>query len=117
MILVIGVLIGLFVVPDEWTVPVIAIAAVLEVAETFVSIRIARRFGRPQVGPERLPGAIGRVVTACRPTGQVRVRGVVWQARCEAGADVDEPVRVVRRDGLVLEVERVPTGTGTRQTP
>ncbi len=108
MILVIGVVIGLLVVPDEWTVPVIAIAAVLEVAETLVSYRIARRFGRPKVGPEQLPGATGRVVTTCRPMGQVRVRGEVWQARCAAGADVDQRVRVVGRDGLVLEVEPIP---------
>ena len=107
MILVIGVLVGLFVVPDPWTVPVIAAAAVLEVVETFVSFRIAKRFGRPRVGPERLPGATGRVVTTCRPRGQVRVRGEVWQARCEARADVDDPVRVIRRHGLVLDVEPI----------
>jgi membrane-bound serine protease (ClpP class) len=107
MVLVIGVLIGLFVVPDEWTVPVIAAAAVLEIAETFVSIRIARRFGRPKAGPERLLGATGRAVTTCRPRGQVRVHGEVWQAHCAVGADVDDRIRVIARDRLVLEVEPV----------
>ena len=108
MILVIGVLIGLFVVPDPWTVQVIAAAAVLEVVETFVSFRIAKRFGRPKAGPERLMGAIGRVVTTCRPSGQVRVHGEVWRAQCAAGADVDDRVRVIGRDRLVLEVEPAP---------
>lgn len=107
MILVTGILIGLFVVPDAWTVPVIAGAVVLEVVETYVSWRIARRFGRPRVGPERLIGATGRVVTACRPLGQVRVMGEVWQARCDAGAGPEERVRVVARDRLVLIVEPV----------
>ncbi len=106
MILVAGVLIGVFVVPDQWTLPVNAGAVVLEVVETFISFRIARRFGRPRVGPERLIDATGRVVIACRPAGTVRVRGEIWQARCDAGADAHALVRVVRRDGLVLEVER-----------
>jgi membrane-bound ClpP family serine protease len=105
MILVIGTLIGLFVVPDAWTLPVIAGAAVLEVVETLISLRIARRFGPARVGPERI-GETGRVVQACRPLGSIRVRGEVWQARCESGADVDERVLVTGREGLVLTVER-----------
>lgn len=105
MILVAGILIGLFVVPDAWTLPVIGAAAVLEVVETFISLRIARRFGPARVGPERI-GETGRVVQPCRPLGTIRVRGEVWQARCEAGADVDERVLVTGREGLVLTVER-----------
>ena len=104
MILVTGVLIGLFVVPDQWTLPVIGGAVVLEIVETFVSYKLARRFGRPRVGPERLIGATGRVVEACRPVGTVRVNGELWRARCAAGAEAHAMVRVVRRDGLVLEV-------------
>ena len=107
MIAVAGILIGLFVVPDAWTIPVIAGALGLEVVETFVSLRIARRFGAPRVGPERLIGQVGRVVEACEPNGRVRVRGENWQARCDRGADVDTLVRVVRRDALVLTVEPV----------
>jgi len=107
MILVTGIVIALFVVPDAWTVPVVVGAIVLEVAETLVSWRIARRFGRPRVGPELLIGETGRVVTPCRPLGQVRVRGEMWQARCEQGAAADERVRVVGRDRLILTVERI----------
>ena len=105
MILIAGILIGLFVVPDAWTLPVIGAAVVLEVVETFISLRIARRFGPARVGPERI-GETGRVVQACRPLGTVRVRGEVWQARFDAGADPGELVRVSSRDGLVLTVER-----------
>jgi membrane protein implicated in regulation of membrane protease activity len=104
VILVAGILIGLFVVPDAWTWPVIGAAVVLEVVETFVSLRIARRFGPARVGPERI-GETARVVQACRPRGTVRVRGEIWQAHCEAGAKADELVRVTARDGLVLLVE------------
>lgn len=105
MILVASVLIGLFVVPDQWTLPVVAGGIVLEVVETFVSFKIARRFGAARVGPERLIGATGRVVEDCRPLGRVRVHGEIWQARCLAGAGVHEVVRVVGRERLVLQVE------------
>ena len=39
--------------------------------------------------------------------GQVRIGGEIWQARCEAGADTGETVRVVGLNGLTLLVERV----------
>ncbi len=104
VILLSGVLIGLFVVPDQWTAPVIVVAAILEVSETAVTWWWSRR-GAPKVGPETLIGAVGRVVQPCRPLGQVRVRGEVWQARCDSGASRDEEVRVVGRDRLILIVE------------
>lgn len=107
MILVAGILIGLFVVPDGWTLPVIAGAVGLEAVETFISLRIARRFGPPRVGPERLIGQTGRVVEPCRPLGRVRVRGELWQARSDPPAEIDDRVRVVSRNGLVLDVEPV----------
>jgi membrane protein implicated in regulation of membrane protease activity len=44
------------------------------------------------------------VTTACRPVGQVRTKGELWQARCEAGAGVGDAVRVERLDGLTLVV-------------
>lgn len=105
MIAVLGIVIGLVVVPDPWTLPVIGGAFVLEGIETYVARRITRRLGPPRVGPERLIGQTGRVVAPCRPLGRVRVRGELWQARCAAGADLDAMVRVVRRVQLVLEVE------------
>lgn len=107
MIAVVGILIGLFVVPDAWTVPVIAAAIGLEAVETYISLRIARRFGAPRVGPERLIGATGRVVAACRPDGRVRVRGEVWQAHSAVPVEVDTLIRVLSRDQLTLEVEPV----------
>ena len=44
---------------------------------------------------------------ACRPLGEVSVRGEIWQARCEAGADAGDIVRIVGLDGLTLVVEPV----------
>jgi membrane-bound serine protease (ClpP class) len=61
---------------------------------------------RVQVGSETLIGKRGRVVSACRPLGQIVVDGERWEARCAAGAGVGETVTIVSRDGLLLVVEK-----------
>jgi membrane-bound serine protease (ClpP class) len=106
VILLTGILVAIFLVPDEWTVPVIIGAAVVEVTETAITWWWSRR-AAPRVGPETLIGATARVVRPCRPMGEVRVRGEIWQARCDAGANRDDMVRVAAREGLVLVVEPV----------
>jgi membrane-bound serine protease (ClpP class) len=99
-----AILLAVFVLPPGWDLAVIAVAALVEVAETAFWIHLSRR--RPAaVGAEVLIGAVAEVVTPCRPAGQVRIAGELWQATCRAGADPGERVRVVDRDGLVLEVE------------
>jgi membrane-bound ClpP family serine protease len=42
---------------------------------------------------------------ACRPDGQIEVAGERWQARCQAGADVGQRVKVVSRERLLLVVD------------
>jgi membrane-bound serine protease (ClpP class) len=105
MLLVGAILLAVYVLPAPWGVPVIAVAAIVEVAETFFWIWLSRR-ARVKMGPETLIGATAEVVAACRPRGQVRLEGELWQARCEEGADVGERVRVRELDGLTLLVER-----------
>jgi membrane-bound serine protease (ClpP class) len=105
MLLVGAILLAVYVLPAPWGVPVIAVAAVVEVAETFFWIWLSRR-GRVKMGPETMLGATAEVVAACRPRGQVRLAGELWQARCEEGADVGELVRVRELDGLTLLVDR-----------
>ena len=104
MILVTGILLALTVVPDAWDIPVVVGFGVLEVAETYITWRLSRR-GAPGVGAETLIGAVGTVVTDCKPTGTVRVRGEVWQARSEVAVSAGQDVRVTARDGLTLLVE------------
>lgn len=106
MLLLTGIVLAVFVVPAPWTVPVVVVAALIEFTETAIGIWYSRRTP-PKVGVETLIGATGRVVTACRPSGTVRVRGEVWHARCEAGADPHDRVRVVDRDRLTLRVEPI----------
>lgn len=105
MILVTGIIIGIFVVPDAWTVPVIAVAAVVELTETLFTFWWSHR-APPKVGPETLIGSTGRVVDALRPVGRVRVRGEVWQARGKEDMDAGTKIRVTHRDRLTLDVER-----------
>jgi membrane protein implicated in regulation of membrane protease activity len=61
---------------------------------------------RIAVGAQTLIGEVGTVVTSCRPSGQVRVSGEIWAARCDTGADVGDAVEVVDRRKLTLVVER-----------
>jgi membrane protein implicated in regulation of membrane protease activity len=105
MLLIAAVLFAVFVLPFGWGVAAVAGAAALEVVEVFFWIWLSKRY-RIQVGAETLVGDRATVVTPCRPTGQVRVQGELWQARCREGADVGETVRVVELDGLTLVVER-----------
>ena len=48
-----------------------------------------------KVGMEALMGREVEVRKACRPVGEVRVRGEIWKARCDQGADAGDPVRIV----------------------
>lgn len=59
-----------------------------------------------QAGSETLIGRRARVVSPCRPRGQVSLDGERWEARCDAGAGTGETVTIVGRDGLVLVVEK-----------
>lgn len=104
MLLIAAVVAAFLFVPSPWGVLLVAGVALVEVAETVFWIRLSRR-RRVQVGAETLIGAEGLVTKACRPTGRVRLTGELWQARCEAGADPGDRVRVVGRDGLVLVVQ------------
>lgn len=106
MILLTGVLLAIFVVPEGWRLPVVIAFAILEVTETVVTWRFSRR-GAPKVGAETLIGATGSVVTDCRPVGTVRIRGEVWQARSEPGIAAGQRIRVHGRDRLTLLVEPV----------
>lgn len=104
MALVAAIFLALFVLPSPWGIVAVGAAAVLEVAETAFWIRLSKR-RRPQVGAEALIGAAADVVTTCRPLGHVRISGELWRARCEAGADPGDVVRVRALEGLTLLVE------------
>jgi membrane-bound serine protease (ClpP class) len=101
--LVVALLLALYVLDEPWDVLVVVGAIVVEVGEIFFWVWYSKR-RRIQVGAETLIGAVGVVVVPCRPRGQVRLQGELWEAWCDAGADRGERVRVVAREGLRLEV-------------
>jgi membrane protein implicated in regulation of membrane protease activity len=105
MILLGGILLAIFVLPEQWRLPVILLAAVVEVSETLFWLWYTRR-PRVQMGPETLVGVTGQVVTPCMPLGQVRLQGELWRASCPEGAAAGDEVRVLALDGLTLLVER-----------
>jgi membrane-bound serine protease (ClpP class) len=106
VLLVGAILLAVFVLPPLWGLTVVALAALVEIGEFFFWIWLSRRRGA-QAGVEALVGKTARVASACRPEGHVRVEGELWRARCEAGADVGESVRIAAVEGLTLEVTRI----------
>ena len=111
MALIIALALALFVLPSPWNVAVVAGAAVWELATALGGLWWSQR-REARVGMEALMGREVEVRRACRPLGEVRVRGEIWKARCERGADRGDSVPIVGLDGLTLLVEPVTPSSG-----
>ena len=95
----------LIVLDSPWNIVGFGICFVLGMGELLLWNRTVRR--KPAVvGAQTLIGREATVIAPCRPEGQVQLDGEIWQARCAAGADPGDNVRVTARDGLLLVVER-----------
>ncbi|HKG43053.1 MAG TPA: NfeD family protein [Gaiellaceae bacterium] len=94
----------LLLLPSPWSVISFAVVLVLWVLELFGLNRTVRK-RRHAVGAETLIGREAVVTTPCDPVGQVRLDGEFWEARCAAGAELGERVRVTGRERLTLVVE------------
>jgi membrane protein implicated in regulation of membrane protease activity len=106
MLLVVALLLAIFVLDEPLSWVVVVVGGTLEVAESWLYIRWSQR-RRPDVGVEALIGRRAIVAADCRPYGQVRVAGELWQARCAAGAAAGDEVLIRSVDGLTLVVEPV----------
>lgn len=62
---------------------------------------------RPDLSPDRVIGMIGEARTEIHQEGTVYVLGEEWTAQCDERIQAGEKVRVVGRNGLVLQVEPV----------
>lgn len=93
MLLLLAIVAAVFWLPTTWGYVAVAVAALYELAELAFLVRYSRR-RRATTGAEALAGAVGTVVRACRPLGQIRVLGELWRARCEEGAEPGETVVV-----------------------
>jgi membrane-bound serine protease (ClpP class) len=60
---------------------------------------------RPTHDLGALIGEVGEAKTDIQPEGTVQVAGELWSARSNTPIRADAPVRVVGRDGFILEVE------------
>jgi membrane protein implicated in regulation of membrane protease activity len=104
LLLVVAILLAVFVLEEPWTWIVVLAGATVELGEATLFIRWSKRH-RSVVGVEALIGQRAVVAAECRPLGQVRVVGELWQARCDPGADIGDEVIVKALDGLTLVVE------------
>lgn len=80
--------------------------------------RVARRIHNlpPILSLEQLIGARGMSRSPLDPDGVVHVGGQLWSARLRGGRlEPGQPVRIVARHGLVLEVESAALGAATRK--
>jgi membrane protein implicated in regulation of membrane protease activity len=89
---------------SPWNVVAFLVLLPLWVLELFGWNRTTKRH-RKAVGAETLIGREAVVTLPCRPEGQVRLDGEIWEARCEAGASTGDRVRVTGREKLTLIVE------------
>jgi membrane protein implicated in regulation of membrane protease activity len=106
-VLIILAFILLFALPYPWNIVGFVVVIPLWILELIGWNRTMKK-RRQAVGAQTLIDREAVVIRACEPRGQVRLDGEIWDARCEQGAAVDETVRVVGRDGLILIVERAP---------
>ena len=104
MVLVVAILLAVFVLEEPWTWIVVLAGATFEVGEATLFVWRSKR-RKAVVGVEALIGQRALVAAECRPVGQVRLVGELWQARCVPGADVGDEVIVTALDGLTLVVE------------
>jgi membrane-bound serine protease (ClpP class) len=75
---------------------------------TMVGIVLKTRRRAVVSGPSDLIGSIAEVVQASQHEGWVRLRGETWRVASSAPLELAQKVRIVARNGLVLEV--VPAG-------
>ena len=95
---------AIFVLPAPWGIVAVIVGAVVEIGEAVLLWRYSHRRA-PAVGVDALVGSAAIVASECRPLGQVRVKGELWQARCDEGVSEGATVRVCAVDGLLLVVE------------
>jgi len=106
----------LLVLPSPWSWIAFFVCLPLWVLELFGWNRTVKN-RRKVVGAETMIDREAVVITPCRPRGQVRLDGEIWEARCDAGATVGDTVRITGREGLTLVVEPVGARPEPASTP
>jgi membrane-bound serine protease (ClpP class) len=88
--------------------PVVAAATIATAAFFLLGISLLLRSRRRPVviGKEALPGLLGEVLAWSGGAGRVRVAGEIWLARSTSELAAGARVKVLRREGLTLVVDR-----------
>jgi membrane protein implicated in regulation of membrane protease activity len=94
----------LFVLDSPWNYVAFFVLIPLWLLELFGWNRTVKN-RRQAVGAETMIGREAVVTTSCKPVGQVRLDGEIWEARCAQGAAEGHRVRIIGRDKLTLVVE------------
>jgi membrane-bound serine protease (ClpP class) len=94
----------LFVLPSPWNLVAFLVGIPVWILELLAWNRTVKH-RRRVVGAQTLIGKQGVASTACRPRGQIRLDGEIWEAHCDAGAAAGDTVRVIGREALTLLVE------------
>ena len=88
---------------SPWNVVAFLVLLPLWVLELFGWNRTTKRY-RKSVGAETLIGREAVVSVPCRPVGQVRLDGEIWEARADDDVPPGVEVTITAVDGLVLDV-------------
>jgi membrane-bound serine protease (ClpP class) len=104
VLFLIALALAIFVLPEPWGIFAVVMAGLIDVAETIFFVKWSKR-RKASVGVETLVGKSGVTVGQLWPTGQVRVDGEIWQARCDGGCDPGTQVVVRSIEGLTLVVD------------
>jgi len=105
-------------IPEPWEALLIVAGGLLEIGEVTILRRWSKRLDRKlpaETGAEAMLGDTGEVVSPCMPSGTIRVRGELWEARCAKGADTGTLVRIDGLDDLVLVVSPVDSPRARRR--
>jgi len=107
MLFVLTLILAVLFLPWPWNLAAITCAAAVESVLAIGGVRYARR-DLSTVGVQTMLGGEAEAISPLNPGGQVKVDGVIWQARAGDGETIGagETVRVRAIDGLTLEVER-----------
>jgi membrane-bound serine protease (ClpP class) len=107
MLLATAIVLAFLVLPSPWGLVAVAAAAVVEVGEIVAWKKFLSRY-RVQTGAEGLIGMRANVIDECAPAGRARVRGEIWNARCDVPLAVGASARIAAVEGLVLSLEPEP---------
>jgi len=90
-----------------WLALVAGVGGIAIVVFSGMPAMVRTRFATPTIGREWMIGKMGSAVTDVDPDGTVRVDGGLWQGRTNRATPIaiDDRIRVVAIDGLILEVE------------